>query len=107
MTILFIYDSLLVPEVGGTERATKLVMDEMELRGNKCIGILHFNQDNPDEYFLNGLRIESLTDFLNDNEVDLVVNQIAYHSWLLKSFLVNGGKEWYEKEESVSIMPSI
>jgi glycosyltransferase involved in cell wall biosynthesis len=97
MNILFLYDSPLNPEAGGTERATKLVMDEMERRGHTCIGLLHFNQDNPDEYFLNGDRIASLMDFLNDNHVDVVVNQIAFHYWLLKEFLAHGGQEWKDK----------
>ena len=96
MTILFLYDSPLRPESGGTERSTMLVIDEMERRGHICIGLLHFNQDNPAEYFLNGDRIASLTDFLNDNKVDVVVNQIAFHYWLLKEFLAHGGEGWKE-----------
>ncbi|MBG6062535.1 hypothetical protein IWX83_002335 [Flavobacterium sp. CG_9.1] len=53
MNILFMYYCPLRPEAGGTERATKLVMDEMERRGHTCIGLLHFNQDSPDEFFPN------------------------------------------------------
>jgi len=97
MTILFMYDSPLHPEAGGTERATKLVMDELERRGHTCIGLLHFNQNNPDEYFLNGAQIESLKDFLSENHVDVVINQIAFHYWLLKEFLAHGGQEWKDK----------
>lgn len=97
MTVLFMYDSPLLPEKGGTERATKLVMDELSRRGHQTIGLLHFNQANPDEYFLNGERIPSLIDFLNDNHVDVVVNQIAFHYWLLKEFLAHGGQEWRDK----------
>lgn len=97
MTILFMYDSPLLPEKGGTERATKLVMDELARRGHTTIGLLHFNQANPDEYFLNEERIESLKDFLRDNKVDVVVNQIAFHYWLLKEFLAHGGQEWRDK----------
>lgn len=97
MTILFMYDSPLLPEKGGTERATKLVMDELSRRGHQTIGLLHFNQDNPDEYFLNGKQIPSLIDFLNDNHVDVVVNQIAFHYWLLKEFLAHGGQVWKDK----------
>lgn len=97
MTILFMYDSPLLPEKGGTERATKLVMDELSRRGHQTIGLLHFNQDNPDEYFLNGKQIPSLIDFLNDNHVDMVVNQIAFHYWLLKEFLAHGGQVWKDK----------
>ena len=91
------YDSPLHPEVGGTERATKLVMDELERRGHICIGLLHFNQNNPDDYFLNGARIESLKDFLAENHVDVVINQIAFHYWLLEEFLSHGGQEWKDK----------
>lgn len=97
MNILFMYDSPLHPEAGGTERATELAMKELERRGHKCIGLLHFNQNNPDEYFLNKKRMASLTKFLNDNHVDVVVNQIAFHYWLLKEFLAHGGQEWKEK----------
>lgn len=97
MTILFMYDNPLLPEKGGTERATKLVMDELARRGHTTIGLLHFNQENPDEYFLNGKKIDSLTVFLKDNHVDVVVNQIAFHYWLLKEFLAHGGQEWKDK----------
>lgn len=97
MNILFLYDSPLYPEKGGTERATKLVMDELARRGHTTIGLLHFNQDNPDEYFLNGERILSLIDFLNAHRIDVVVNQIAFHYWLLKEFLAHGGQEWKDK----------
>ena len=97
MTILFMYDSPLLPEKGGTERATKLVMDELSRRGHQTIGLLHFNQNNPDEYFLNGKQIPSLIDFLNENHVDVVVNQIAFHYWLLKEFLAHGGQVWKDK----------
>jgi glycosyltransferase involved in cell wall biosynthesis len=91
------YDSPLNTEAGGTERATKLVIDELERRGHKCIGLLHFNQDNPDVYFLNGKCIASLSDCLYDNHVSVVVNQIAFHYWLLKEFLAHGGQEWKDK----------
>lgn len=53
MNLLFMYYCPLRQEAGGTERATKLVMDEMESRGHTCIGLLHFNQGSPDEFFLN------------------------------------------------------
>ena len=97
MTILFMYDSPLLPEKGGTERATKLVMDELARRGHTTIGLLHFNQDNPDEYFLNGKKIDSLKVFLKEKRIDVVVNQIAFHYWLLKEFLAHGGQEWKDK----------
>lgn len=95
-TIAFLYDSPLRPEAGGTERATKLVMDELACRGYKTIGLIHAARKNPDEYYYNGVKI-SLKDFLADNKVDIIVNQIAFHYWLLESFLRNGGSEWQKK----------
>ena len=94
--ILFIYDAPLCPEKGGTERATKLVMDELARRGYKCVGILHFSQQKPDIQYLNGEKIESLTTFLSNNKFDIVVNQIAFHPRFLNQFLSFGGKEWQE-----------
>ncbi len=94
MTILFIYDNPLIPEIGGTERATRLVMDELERRGHHTIGLLHSNRENPDTFYLNGEPINSLLGFLNDNHIDVVINQIAFHYWLLKNFLSHGGQEW-------------
>lgn len=94
MNILFMYDSPLDREKGGTERATGLVMDELNRRGHHAIGLLHFNQNNPNEIFLNREPIQSLSKFLKDNEIDVVVNQIAFHYWLLQAFLLHGGEEW-------------
>lgn len=91
------YDSPLKREKGGTERATGLVMDELNRRGHRAIGLLHINQGNPDEIFMNGKAIPSLLDFLSENEIDVVVNQIAFHDWLLKEFLKHGGEEWKTK----------
>lgn len=95
-TIAFLYDSPLRPEAGGTERATKLVMDELACRGYRTIGLIHATRKNPDEYYHNGVKI-SLKEFLADNNVDIVVNQIAFHYWLLESFLRNGGSEWQKR----------
>lgn len=97
MTILFIYDAPLRPENGGTERATKLVMDELERRGYNCIGILHHDQLKPTEHFLNGEPVTSLYDFLHDNKVDVVVNQIAFHPRFLSQFLAEGGQRWKDE----------
>ena len=60
MTILFIYDSPLRPEAGGTERATKLVMDELQRKGHRTIGLLHTSRLDPDNFFLNGEPINPL-----------------------------------------------
>ena len=94
MNILFIYDAPLRPEVGGTERATSLVMTELSSRGHKCIGILHWDQQNPDVQYLNGKKITSLYAFLKENLIDVVVNQIAFHPRFLRQFLSHGGQQW-------------
>ncbi|WP_195477322.1 glycosyltransferase [Bacteroides finegoldii] len=94
MNILFIYDAPLRPENGGTERATKLVMDELDRRGHHTIGILHWNQTDPAKVFLNGQPVDSISAFLRENHINVVVNQIAFHPRFLSQFLQNGGQEW-------------
>lgn len=95
MNILFIYDSPLCPEKGGTERATKLAMDELTKRGHTAIGLVHAARTQPDVWYYNGNLLNSLTDFLRSNSIDIVVNQIAFNYWLLESFLRNGGELWH------------
>lgn len=101
MNILFIYDAPLCPEAGGTERATKLVMDELDRRGHNCIGILHFDQQNPDVHYLNGVKVGSLFDFLTEKQIDVVVNQIAFHPRFLNQFLAHGGQQWKDKSGKI------
>lgn len=97
MNLLFLYDSPLNTEKGGTERATGLVMQELERRGHHCMGFLHINQNNPDEIYFNNKPIQSLLDFLSKHKIDVVVNQIAFHYWLLKEFLAHGGQKWKDE----------
>lgn len=97
MNILFLYDHPLRPESGGTSRASSLVMMELERRGHKCFGHLHFDQDDTNLIYYNENRIESLCQFLTHYKIDVVVNQIAYSSWLLQAFYLHGGNEWKEK----------
>lgn len=94
MNILFIYDAPLQPEAGGTERATSLVMKELSRRGHNCMGILHFDQEKPEEQYINGEKIDSIYDYLKCNSIDVVVNQIAFHSRFLRQFLELGGLHW-------------
>ena len=100
MNILFIYDSPLKKEKDGAERAIGLVMDELNRRGHRAISLLHINQGNPNEIFMNGKAIPSLSDFLSENEIDTVINQNAFHDWLLKEFFKHGsvrtGKKLYQ-----------
>lgn len=97
MNILFIYDAPLRPEAGGTERATSLVINELSRRGHNCYGILHFDQQKPEEQYINGTKIDSIYDYLKSNNIDVVVNQIAFHPRFLSQFLAYGGQQWKEE----------
>lgn len=96
MTILWIYDQPLIPEAGGTERITSLVAKGLTERGHKCLGILVFNKGDGSMTY-NGNRVIDLYAFLKENKVDIVINQIAYATWLLEAFLNNGGRRWHQE----------
>lgn len=96
MNILFLYNHPLIAEKGGTSRATSLAMQELSRRGHTCMGHLHFNDDDPDQCYYNDTKVESLTAFLHDHNIDVVINQLGYKPALLKTFLHHGGKEWQE-----------
>lgn len=93
MTILWIYNMPLIPEAGGTERITSLVAKGLSQRGHNCMGILVFNESDGSMTY-DGKLVTDLYDFLKENNVDVVINQIAYSKWLLQAFLDNGGKQW-------------
>lgn len=95
MTILWIYDQPLIPEAGGTERITSLVAKGLTERGHKCLGILVFNKGVGSMTY-DGNKVIDLYEFLKENKVDIVINQIAYAAWLLEAFLNNGGRRWHE-----------
>jgi len=97
MNILFIYDAPLQPEAGGTERATSLVMNELSGRGHNCYGILHFDQQKPEIQYINSTKLDSIYDYLKSNNIDVVVNQIAFHPRFLSQFLEYGGQQWKEE----------
>lgn len=93
MTILWIYNLPLKPEAGGTERITSLVAKGLSLRGHHCMDILVFDEHTGTMNY----RSESILDlyrFLKEHRVDVVINQIAYSSWLLDMFLNKGGEKW-------------
>lgn len=96
MTILWIYNMPLVPEAGGTERITSLVAKGLTERGHNCMGILVFNEHN-DTITYNGKPVTDLYDFLKENHVDMIINQIAYAKWLLAAFLDRGCKRWHNE----------
>lgn len=93
MTILWIYNMPLRPEAGGTERITSLVAKGLSMLGHKCMDILVFNQKGDITYQEN--PVSDVYQFLNENKVDIVINQIAYSKWLLADFLSKGGCRWH------------
>ncbi len=96
MTILWIYNLPLKPEAGGTERITSLVAKGLSQRGYHCMDILVFSeQDGSMQY--QGKPVDDLYAFLKENKVDVVINQIAYSTWLLNMFLDKGGATWQQE----------
>ncbi len=96
MTILWIYNLPLKPEAGGTERITSLVAKGLSQRGYHCMDILVFHeQDGSMQY--QGKPVDNLYAFLKENKVDVVINQIAYSTWLLNMFLAKGGAQWQQE----------
>lgn len=94
MTILWIYNQPLIPEAGGTERITSLVAKGLSERGYRCLGILEFKESDWSMTY-NDKPVDNLYNFLKANNVDVVINQIAYAKWLLEAFLTNGGNQWH------------
>jgi len=94
MNIIWIYDKPINPESGGTERATHLIMQGLANRGYKCLGVLIFDQTDREIITSDGVRITNLLKFLLEKKVNIVINQIAYDSWLIKEFLAKGGDDW-------------
>lgn len=95
MSILWIYDKLIDPHAGGTERSTHSVMAGLERSGYSTAGSLVFRQEPPREIFdFRGNAIEDLYLFLKKNNVDVIINQIGYSRWLLDVFLARGGQQW-------------
>ncbi len=96
MNILWIYNQPLNPEAGGTERMTSLLAKGLCMRGHQCLGILVFEEDSKDIVY-ESEKITDLYVFLCKKQIDIVINQIAYSEWLLRSFLERGGQEWHQK----------
>lgn len=86
----------LIPEAGGTERITSLVAKGLSEHGHSCMGILEFKEGN-DTMTYKGMPVTDLYTFLIDNQVDVVINQIAYSTWLLNDFLSRGGDQWHKE----------
>lgn len=95
MKILWIYNMPLRPEAGGTERITSLVAKGLSMRGHECMDILVFNHHGKITY--HDEPVNDVYQFLKDNKVDIVINQIAYSKWLLDDFLSKGGDRWHKE----------
>jgi glycosyltransferase involved in cell wall biosynthesis len=93
MKILWLYNMPLIPEAGGTERITSLVAKGLSGLGYDCMGILVFSESDRKMSY-DGESVDDLYEFLRVNNVDVVINQIAYATWLLAMFLDNGGARW-------------
>lgn len=81
------------PQAGGTERITSLVARGLTRLGHTCLGILEFRENSAEMYY-DGQPVTDLPAFLRSHNVDIVINQIAYATWLLKAFLDRGGDQW-------------
>lgn len=93
MNILFLYQNPLIPEAGGTERITSLIIKGLILRGYHCMAML-ICDERTHQMSYNGDSISDLYQFLKTKAVDVVINQIAYSTWLLEEFLKQGGERW-------------
>lgn len=96
MTILWIYNMPLIPEAGGTERVTSIVAKGLSERGHNCLGILEFKEGSETMTY-EGVNVTNLYSFLKEKHVDVVINQIAYSTWLLNDFLDQGGRRWHQE----------
>lgn len=83
------------PEAGGTERITSLVAKGLSMQGHECMDILVFNRDGKITY--HDEPVNDVYQFLIENNVDIVINQIAYSKWLLADFLAKGGDRWHKE----------
>lgn len=93
MTILFTWINPLIPEMGGIERVTSVIMDGLTARGYRCI-FLEF-KDYCTELSYNDKIIIDFKKFLVDEKVDAVVNQNGYSSKFSKLIELSGWKGNY------------
>ena len=95
-TILWIYTKSLCPEVGGTERVTSLVQRGLQRAGYRCMDILVLKpKEDRAEYHEE--EIKDIYQFLKENQVDVVINQVGHAPDFLRYFLDGGGKQWHDE----------
>lgn len=95
MNILWIYDTPLIPEAGGTERMTSLIAKGLSADGHNCLGQMVVTPDS--SFTLDGKVINDLYGFLKNNNIDYVINQECRHEGILKLFLNHGGDRWHSE----------
>lgn len=94
--ILWIYNRPLDPHAGGTERITSLIMRGLASHGYNCLGMLVVNPDTRELIYQNQ-TIDNLSAFLKEHRVDVVINQEALNTKLLRFFLDQGGNAWHKE----------
>lgn len=93
ISILWIFDQPLIPEAGGTERVSSLIIHGLTTAGYNCFGHLVI-KESTDICYYNTEPISDLYRFLKDNDIQVIVNQKAQDPSFLRHFLRLGGAEW-------------
>lgn len=94
-TILWIYDKPLRPEVGGTERITSLIQRGLRQVGHNCMDILVIDVQNRHVEY-HGEEVRDTYQFLKENRVNVVINQLGQVPSFLEYFLNHGGQRWHD-----------
>ena len=92
-TILWIYSHPLRPEAGGTERITSLIQRGLKKAGHICMDILVLDVT-ASRALYHDEKVADIYQFLKENRVDVVINQLGQVSSFLRYFLDNGGEQW-------------
>lgn len=94
MNIIWIYDQPIVPTNGGSERVTSLISQGLAEENIHTEAFLIFNQATNTIKINNLQIIDDLYQYLIENKIDIVINQIGFASWILDTFLKRGGDLW-------------
>ena len=91
MKILFAWIFKIIPENGGIERVTSIVMDGLYSRGYQCDNIICENNNH--DFYLNNevtdenhLSLEQLKTYLEEQQYDVIVCQDGYSISMTKTF---------------------
>ena len=74
MNILFTSNILPVPETGGVQRVTQLLMSGLEKRGHKCYFLLYVKRKHT-HFFHENKPVDNLGDFVTKHNIRFVINQ--------------------------------